>query len=194
MSYTGSGDDALVRAMQQGDQEALGRLIDRYTAYVTAIVWHIVQGKLDESECKALVSDSFYTLWCNARKAEPGKLKAYLGSIARSKALNALRQTGRAPLPLEEDALEPTLPGPEDELTRREEIRALYRALDHLSEPDRSIFIRHYYYYQSAREIGQSMGINLNTIHTKLRRGREALRRELTEGGFCHEQNHIGAL
>ena len=38
MSYTGSGDDALVRAMQQGDQEALGRLIDRYTAYVTAIV------------------------------------------------------------------------------------------------------------------------------------------------------------
>ncbi|MBO5556808.1 MAG: sigma-70 family RNA polymerase sigma factor [Oscillospiraceae bacterium] len=194
MPDPGSSDNALVRAIQKGDQEALGQLIDRYNAYVTAIVWHIVQGKLDESDAKALVSDSFYALWRHAEAVRPGKLKAYLGRIARSKAINALRQAGRDPLPLEEDALELTLPGPEDALTRREELAALHRALDHLGEPDRSIFIRHYCYYQSAREIGQRMGINPNTIHTKLRRGREALRRELTEGGFSHETEHLGAL
>ena len=36
-------DDMLVEAIQNGDQSALGRVIEKYAAYVGTIVWNIVQ-------------------------------------------------------------------------------------------------------------------------------------------------------
>lgn len=184
MPKTLSAEERLVRAMGRGDEDALGEIITQYTAYVGAIVWNIVQGKLGEDDAKEIISDVFYTLWQNAGKVEPGRLKGYLAAIARSRALNALRRAGRE-APLEEDAITLTLPGPEDEAMRREEYAALRRAVDGLGEPDRSIFLRHYYLYQSVSEIGAALGINRNTIMTKLRRGRERLRTELEKGGFA---------
>lgn len=188
-----SQDALLLQEIQRGDEEALGRLIERYTAYVGTIVWNIVRGKLDESDAGAIVSEVFYSLWCNAVKAEPDKLKAYLSSIARSKALNALRRAGRE-IPLEDDRLELSCPGPEDETLRQAEYAALRRCLDALPEPDRTIFIRRYYYYQSAREIGAELGMNVNTVSTKLRRGRQRLRQELMEGGYFIGSEDLSAL
>ena len=57
-------------------------------------------------------------------------------------------------------------------------------ALDEMGEPDRTIFIRHYYFCRSAREIGEELGINRNTVTTKLRRGRERLRAQLEKEGY----------
>ena len=188
-----SQDARLLQAIQRGDEEALGRLIERYTAYVGTIVWNIVRGKLDESDAGAIISEVFYSLWRNAAKAEPDKLKPYLSSIARSKALNALRKTGRE-VSLEDDRLELSSPGPEDDIMRQAEYAALRRCLDALPEPDRTIFIQHYYYYRSAREIGAELGINVNTISTKLRRGRQRLRQELMEGGYFIGEEDLSAL
>ena len=137
-----SREARLIEAMRQGDEDALCRLIEDYTAYVGAIVWNIVKGKLDMSDAKAIVSESFYVLWCNADKARPEKLRAYLGSIARSRALNALRRAGRE-VSLEEDGLLLVSPGPEDEALRQTGYEALRRSLDAMPEPDRTIFIRH---------------------------------------------------
>lgn len=186
-------EEALLRAMRHGDEAALGEIIDQYTAYVGTIVWNIVKGKMDRDDAKEIVSDSFYVLWQNAQKVQSGKLKGYLGSIARSRSLNALRRAGWDEA-LEDDVLTLSVPGPEDEAMRRAEYAALRRSLDALGEPDRSIFIRHYYYCQSAREIAQALGSNVNTIHTRLRRGRERLKAELEQeekGGGLVEQAHL---
>ena len=66
----------------------------------------------------------------------------------------------------------------------REEYAALRRALGSMPEPDKTIFIRRYYLYQKVADIARIMNINENTVQTKLRRGRESLRRELERGGF----------
>ena len=52
-----------------------------------------------------------------------------------------------------------------------------------MSHPDREIFLRHYYYCQTVSQISGEMGINVSTVKTKLRRGREKLRKQLCEGG-----------
>ena len=91
MADKNTTEAALVRAMQRGEETALEAVIEQYTPYVSALVWNIVCGTLDRSDAAALVSDVFYTLWINAKKVQHGKLKGYLCSIARSKALNALR-------------------------------------------------------------------------------------------------------
>ena len=170
--------------MQAGDESALGIAIDRYTAYAGTIVWNIVSGKANEADAKEILSEVFYTLWKNREKIRPGRLKAYLGSIARSKALDALKQHANRDVSLDDDLVEVNIPGPENDVVKAEEYAALKRALDALPEPDHTIFIRHYYYYQTTGEIAGKMGLNINTVQSKLRRGREILRRELEKGGY----------
>ena len=179
-------DDALAAAMRDGDEAALASVIHRYTAYAGTIVRSIVGGRLTEADEKEILADVFYTLWKNRQKIREGKLKAYLGSIARSRALDALRSAGEAAY-LEEDAVELPVSGPEDEAVRKEAYAALMKALDSLPEPDRAIFIRHYYYYQKTGLIAEQLGINVKTVQTKLLRGRETLRRILEEGGYFIE-------
>ena len=178
------GDEALVRAMQAGDEAALGAVIDQYTAYAGTIVWNIVGGVLPEADGAEILADVFYILWKNRANIRSGKLKAFLGSIARSRALDALRRA-KQDVSLEDNLIAVTTAGPEDDLSRAEEYRALARAVDSLPEPDRTIFLRHYYSYQSTSAIARQLGMNVNTVQTKLRRGREVLRRALEEGGYC---------
>ena len=176
-------EESLVARLREGDEGALGEIIEQYTPYVGAIVWNIVRESLSLEDAQELVSDVFCALWHNADKARPEALKAYLGSIARHRAINALRRTGLE-LPLEDDLLAIPVPGPEDETTRRELYAALRRAVGSLPEPDRGIFLRHYYLGQNSRVISEALHISQNTVTSKLRRGRERLRRELEEGGY----------
>lgn len=178
-----SAEDELVRAMCMGNQQALGHIIDRYTAYVGTIVWNVVRDRLSLSDAEEIVSDVFRTLWFSADKVRPGKLKGYLSVIARRSAINALR-CGKQDLPLEEDVVQIPVSGPEDESIRRAEYAALRQTVDEMPEPDRTIFIRHYYFCQKTADIAKTMGLNVNTVQSKLRRGRENLRRKLTEGGY----------
>ena len=138
-------DDGLIQGLRVGDEAALGLAIGRYTAYVGTIVWNIVSGSLNEADAKEIISEVFYTLWKNSAKVRPGKLKAYLGSIARSKALDALKRINRD-VSLDDDfvELDNSIPGPETDVVKAEEYAALRRALDLLPEPDHTIFLRHY--------------------------------------------------
>lgn len=178
-------DDRLIEAMQAGDESALSTVIDRYTAYVGTIVWNIVGGRLNEADAKEILSDTFYTLWKNRKKLQQGKLKAYLGRIARNKALDALRKAKQI-LSLD-DLIGISIAGPEEDIAKAEECAALQSALCSLPEPDYTIFIRYYYCYQKTGEIAEIMDLNVNTIQAKLRRGRETMRKILVEGGYFIE-------
>lgn len=179
-------DDRLIEAMQDGDESALGAVIQRYTAYVGTIVWNIVGNRMNGNDTKEIVSDVFYILWKNSAKVHKGKLKAYLSSISRSRALDALRRS-KQEISIEEDNIEIPVSGPEDEIVQAEMYAALQDALNAMPEPDRTIFIRHYYFYQTTNVIAEQLEMNTKTVQTKLYRGRETLRRVLTEGGYFIE-------
>lgn len=179
-------DDRLIAAMQNGDESALAAVIDKYTAYVGTIVWNIVSGCMSEADAKEIVSDIFYVLWKNRASIRSGKMKAYLSTIARNRALDALRRRKKE-IALEDDFVGVNLPNPEDDVVKAEVYLALRNTLDALPEPERTIFIRHYYYYQPTKVIAHQLGMNVKTVQTKLCRGRETLRRTLTEGGYFIE-------
>lgn len=183
MPNTLKTDNELVNAMRGGDEDALGEIIDRYTAYVWTIVWNIVSCKMKQCDAKAVVSEVFYILWKNAERIRPDKLKPYLSRIARSRALDALKAVHGETV-LEDDELDIPVAGAESEVMRRIELQALRDTLDELGEPDRTIFIRHYYYYRTTSDIADAMGMKVSTVQSRLRRGREKLRRKLTEGGY----------
>lgn len=176
-------DELILRKIKRGDPSGLEDLMDRYIPYVSAVVWNILRNSMSREDMEEVVSDVFLAAWEQARKIRPQALKAWLGAVARNKAKNKLRQYGFE-LPLEEDIL--GLPGadsPEKELTRKEEARLVREAVDSLGEPDREVFLRHYFLAQTVQEISQTMNMNESTVKTKLRRGRGRLKTILTRWG-----------
>lgn len=168
--------------LAQGREEALEWVIDQYTPYVSAIVWNILGQSMTRQDAEETISDVFVALWRNRERPRPGQLKGYLGYIARSRAINKLREAGRE-LELEENIL--TLPedGPEIVAEGRERRAAVRRAVQSMGPPDREIFVRYYYYCQSAAEIAQYVGLTAAGVRQRLKRGRDKLREELLKGG-----------
>lgn len=111
-------DEKALRAIGRGDEDALAWVIDRYAAYVSAVVFNILGTAMQTEDLEETVSDVFLALWANSGKVKPGKLKAYLGGIARNKAKEKLRSACME-ISLEDDLLVYNGAGPEPELEAR---------------------------------------------------------------------------
>lgn len=174
----------LVKSLRRGELPAQGELMDRYTPYVSSVVSRILRYR--QSDVEELTADVFLAAWENRDKLQAGKVKGYLGAIARNRAFNFLR-ADRESLPLEDDVLILESDGPERELDRKETARLVNAALARLDRPQRELFVRHYYYGQTVQEAALAMGLNLSTAKTWLRRGRGTLKVILEKEGYGHE-------
>lgn len=176
-------DSALLCRLRAKDPSALEDIMDKYIPYVSVIAWNLLRTSMTKEDAEEVVSDVFLAAWNQAREIHPQALKAWLGAVARNKARQKIRTAGLE-LPLEEDILE--IPGeetPEGAVTREEEARLVRQAVDSLGEPDREVFLRHYWFAQTVSEIGAQMRLNESTIKTKLRRGRAHLKATLKKWG-----------
>jgi RNA polymerase sigma-70 factor (ECF subfamily) len=159
----------------------------RYEGYVNAIVFNIIGAYLSPADIEEVASDVFLSLWNNADKAQPDRLKGYLSSIARNKAKNKLREL-RQDLPLDDDILQMTDGNtPESALLKHEQTAAVKRAITEMEQFDREIFLRHYYYCQPVKTVAIELEMNESTVKTRLKRGREKLKAVLREGGYLNE-------
>ena len=177
-------EEQLMKKLACGELSALEELIRRYTPYVSSVIARILRGR--QADVEELTADVFLAAWENRDRFRPGKVKGYLGAIARNRAFNLLR-ADRESLPLEDDVLLLETDGPEKELDRKETARIVDQALSQLDKPQRELFVRHYYYGQTVREAALAMGVNLSTAKTWLRRGRETLKTILNKEGYGHE-------
>ena len=165
-----------LRELKRGSETALIWFIDAYTPYVTAIIHGIIGEHMDMADVEEVASDVFFALWENAGKVY--SVKGYLGTMARNKAKNKLRDL-TYDLPLEEQILVLEGGNPEDTMEEKERNRAVRRAVLQMRQPEKEIFLRHYYYCQKVDTISVEMNLPLSTVKTKLRRGRARLGREL---------------
>ena len=165
-----------LRRLSEKDPVGLDWLIQRYTPYVGTVIWNVIGGRLTRQDAEELCSDVFLALWQNAGKPRPGKVRSYLGVIARRKAVNALRERGGAELGTEEDMLVLAAASPEGTVEERELARQVKAAVESLDPTDREIFVRFYYYCQTAAQIAQEMDLTHASVRKRLERGREKLR------------------
>ncbi len=123
-------------------------------------------------DAEEVVSDVFLAAWDHRNHLQEGKIKAWLGTVARNKAKNKLR-TRRHTLPLEEEILEVQI---DPTLEDRERSALVRHAVDSLGEPDREIFLRHYFYIEKVSRIAQTLGMSETAVKSRLRRGRMKLK------------------
>ena len=166
-------EEQLVKSLGRGELSALEALMDRYTPYVSSVASRILRGR--GADVEELTADVFLAAWDNRDKLRPGKVKGWLGAVARNRAFNLLR-ADRDSLPLEEDILLLETEGPDRELDKKETARVVNGALSRLDKPQRELFVRHYYYGQTVQEAALVM-----------RRGRETLKAILEQEGYGHE-------
>ena len=85
--------EALER-LRKKDEAALVWLIERYAPYVNTVIYNIIGTVASPCDVEEVSSDVFLVLWQNADTVQEGKLKAYLGAVARNKAREKLRSLG----------------------------------------------------------------------------------------------------
>lgn len=179
-------EQELLQRLRRGEAAGLEELMGRYTAYVAAVVARILPGQPQEWE--EVSADVFLCAWRERKKLRAGKVKSWLGTVARNRALNQLRRH-RELLPLEEDVLVLAQDSPQRELVAWEAAELVREALEGLEPNDRELFVRHYYYGQTVEKAASEMGMNESTAKTRLRRGREKLRRRLEQEGYIFEED-----
>lgn len=179
-------EEVIIEKIRSGNPAGLEALMDRYLPYVSAVVWHILRNAMPAEDGEEIVSDVFLAAWSRPEALRPGSVKAWLGAVARNKALDVLRRLPPT-CPLDEDCPSPA-EGPQETLERREQARQLWQAVDGLEEPDRTLFFRYYYQEEKLKEIAMDLGLNPATAKTRLARGRKRLRGILTKGGAAGEK------
>lgn len=181
-------DDVVVehetlKKLKHKDERALEWFIDRYAAYVNTIIYNIIGLSVSAADIEEVSSDVFFTLWMKAKNISPGKVKAYLGGVARNKAKEYTRKMGTEVL-LEDDVILISEENLEQDFEEREQAIFIREAVLAMKDPEREIFLRHYYYYQPITEISKEMGIHASTVKMKLHRGRKVLKEKLIKRGY----------
>ena len=174
-------DTEIIDLYWQRNSQAIAETDKKYGGYCQSIAYRICRSAEDAEE---LTSDVFVRLWQHAGEIRGG-LRAWLGSVSRNRATDALRRA-KIELPLE-----PRLFWVEDtmweSLAEEERNVRLREALHSLSPEDREIFCRTYDLCQSSAQIAEAMGIPASTVRTRLRRGRDTIRKRLQTGGWNDE-------
>jgi len=166
-------DKPLLNAVRQGKEYALEQIIDKYAAYVCVIIRNTTGESLTREDIEETASDVFYALWQNADRIE--KLKGWLGTTARNKAKNKLREL-RDSLPLDDALMSDGNNALEDTLLIDYEQSAVREAILKLDSPDREIFTQHYYCSQAVTKIASDVGMTEAAVKQRLVRGREKIR------------------
>ena len=179
-------DRRLIEQLKAQRRDALDRAIERYTPYVSVIVYHAMEGALRE-DIEEVTADVFIALWRTAASITGENLAGYLAAIARNQAKSWLR----ARRPPEEDLEDVVLPGPDTAagpVFQREQRSLLAEALRQLGEPDEAIFRLHYQQGCSAQQIARQLGMPGATVRTRLFRGRRKLKQYFEERGLGYEE------
>lgn len=180
-------DQSLLERVARGDEAALERLYDKYSAALYAVAYRISGERSDAEE---IVLDSFTQAWRDAPRFQSarGSVIAWLTMICRSRALDFIRARGRrAKLVTKAAAAEPDLtpamgarqPGTDRDLERMERRKVVVTAIMALSPPQRQAVQLAYYEGLSHSEIAERLGEPLGTVKTRVRLAMQRLRESL---------------
>ena len=177
----------LIARMTRQEPEALRDFQAAYTPLLRYIIAPILPDPRDQEECLA---DAIHRAWERIGQFDRtgGSFSGWLSVLARNTVLNHLRSQNRRPqwesLDGRGQLIDPA-PTPEQALLQQERLQAVVRAVSGLSDRDRALFYRKYYYYQSTAQMAAELGLTERAVEGRLYRIRKRLQKEL--GGDDHD-------
>jgi len=174
----------ILALFREHDDQAMEELLRHYGPLMRYIIKPILRDRHDTEDCLA---DVAMRIWENFDTYDEtkGSFAAWVTAITRNTALNIVRQRNRHRTDEIDENAESPVPTPEDIVLRREIQRELRQALEMLSQKERTLFYRKYYYLQSTDKIAAEMGLTIRSVEGKLYRIKKKLRKMM--GGDGHE-------
>ena len=169
-----TSDEMLVEGIAEGGRTAMHILYCRHHIRVYRFVLRIVR---DTTMAEDLVSQVFLDVWRTAGQFEGrSQVSTWLLSIARFKALTALRQRRHEDIE-QEDVLEiaDEADTPETSLDRSKTSAILRACVAKLSPAHREIINLVYYHEKSVEEAGEIIEIPQSTVKTRMFYARKQL-------------------
>jgi RNA polymerase sigma-70 factor (ECF subfamily) len=171
----------LVRAAQDGDRQAFGQLVERYSRAVYAIALRRLQ---NHAEAQELVQEVFVqALRKIGQLREPECFGGWLRSITNRMAINRAVRSGPA-MSVDRETLEATCVERRTPLAAaldREQAGQVRAGLRRLRSLDRETLVAFYVKGQSLVEMSDAFRSPVGTIKRRLHVARKRLARELVE-------------
>lgn len=188
-------DKKLIFLLQSDPEQGMQECIRRYGGDVRTICHNILREQY-AAYVEDAVIESFVTLWQQIKEHKHihSTLQGYLYGIARRKALEMIRKNkppdgtfsidqlkGIENLLLDEHA------DIEQDFAKRHNEKLVHQVIQEMPEPDRSIFLLRYFYFYKVREIADTMSLKEDNVESKLRRGKQRLRKKLEKRGILYD-------
>jgi RNA polymerase sigma-70 factor (ECF subfamily) len=186
-------DSDFVDRLRNGDPDAFDTLITRYSGDIYSLLCRMTQ---DTDEARDLTQETFLSALKSIRSFRgESELKTWLFRIALNHSRNRFRwwkrrkraETMSLDKPIGEgtatlaDTLASDSESPEQVVLRRERQRRLIKGLNTLPDPFREAIVLCDIEGLGYEEIARALNINVGTVKSRIARGRELLRKRLSD-------------
>lgn len=175
-------DKELLLLLRKKPQAGLESVVRQYSNYVLKIAYTRLESVCTYEDIEEAVSDIFLKFFMAGEK-NGFSFKSVRGSlsiIAGRHCIDIFRKKCRR---TEEISLDEIIEYAADETPQHsEENSRIAQAVDSLGEPDRSIFIRKYFFGQKTADIAKELHMKPNSVDKRISRGLVKLRKLLKEG------------
>ena len=177
-------DDQIIDLLFVRDEQAIEEIRKKYGSLCQQVARSVLNSPEDREEC---LNDAWLQIWTAIPPARPKNLRAYLCRIVRCRALDTVRYDTRkkrcsSSFVQAEEEMDAILASSGfeneliDELTFSQVIDCW---LEGLSPRDRVVFVRRYWFFDTAPDIAEEMNLPQGTVRRILHQCRKELAKEL---------------
>ena len=179
-------DSELIAELKAGGESVIYIISGEFSGYVMTVIRNFAGGALSPQDIEELCSDVFFKLWQHRDSLDESfGLKPYLSVCAKNAVKNRLRSLKVPPDDIDDIDI-PSELSVEHIAELHEMMGHLKNALSELSESEREVFLRYFFYGEKTAEIAGAMSINEGTARSRLSRTRAKLKEYLKQRGFDH--------
>ncbi len=182
-------DDDIVKLYVERSEKAIEETSKKYGSFCKMITYSILRDHGESEEC---VNDTYLSLWSAIPPNIPKFLKAFVGKIARNKALHMYEKKNRQKrhsnvvsevLDELEECVDMT--ADVEAFSDSTEIsEAIKEFLDSMDEDKSAVFVLRYWYFMTESEIAEIRYMSINYVRVTLYRQRKALKEFLEKKGL----------
>lgn len=182
-------DDQIIKLYWMREENAIQETSTKYGAYCFSIANHILSNAQDSEEC---VNDTWMRAWNAMPPKRPERLRLFLAKITRNVSFDrykakTAKKRGEGEMAAALEELESCLSSPfdvEKETLAKELEDCVNRFLHALPPRECDIFLRRYFYVESAAEIGEFYDLKPENVLMILSRTRKKLREYLEKEDY----------
>lgn len=181
-------DRELLQKIREGDKEAFQELYNKYAEYALRTAAAITRNKMNAADA---VQETFIRIYKNIESFDIDKpFEPWLYRILVNECNRILSKNSTTILV--DDFIQNNLQGVIEDQRKFEEYESLYKAIESLDDNNKIPIILKYLKGFKENEIAEILGINVNTIKSRLFKGRQKLKtlvEKLERGSDNYESN-----